>query len=257
MGDSGYTSDEIMSVVAARHLHDRQVCFVGIGLPSEAANLARLTHAPDVVLIYESGTIGTRPEVLPLSIGDGELAEQADLVVAVPEIFAYWLQAGRIDVGFLSAAQIDRYANLNSTVIGDYDHPSVRLPGAGGAPEIALSAGEVIVMLRQNPKTFVTSLDFVTSPGFGRDGKGRHRLRGAGPTTVITDLGVLTPDPDTNELTLVAVHPGVGVDQVKAATGWDLKESPDVRVTDPPTDVELSVLRDLKRRTAEAHTRFR
>ncbi len=176
-------------------------------------------------------------------------------MVPVPEIFAYWLQAGRIDVGFLSAAQIDRYANLNSTVIGDYDHPSVRLPGSGGAPEIALSAGEVIVMLRQNPRAFVTALDFVTSPGFGRDGKGRQRLRGAGPTTVITDLGVLEPDPVTNELTLVAVHPGVEVDQVAAATGWDLRVGSEVEVTDAPTDIELSVLRELKRRTAEAHAR--
>ena len=149
MSDIEYTSDEIMSVVAARSLRDGQVCFVGIGLPSEAANLARLSHAPEVILIYESGTIGTRPDVLPLSIGDGELADRADLVVSVPEVFAYWLQAGRVDVGFLSAAQIDRYGNLNSTVIGDYDEPAVRLPGAGGAPEIASSAGEVIVMLRQ------------------------------------------------------------------------------------------------------------
>ena len=191
MAESTYTSDEIMSVVAARHLRDGQVCFVGIGLPSEAANLARLLHAPEVILIYESGTIGTRPDVLPLSIGDGELADRADLVVSVPEIFSYWLQAGRVDVGFLSAAQIDRFGNLNSTVIGDYDSPKVRLPGAGGAPEIASSAGEVIVMLRQSPRTFVHSVDFVSSVGFGRDGQGRDGHRGAGPTVVITDLGVL------------------------------------------------------------------
>ncbi len=249
-----YTSDEMMSIVAARQLRDRQVCFVGIGLPSEAANLARLTHAPDVVLIYESGTIGTRPEVLPLSIGDGELAEQADLVVSVPETFAYWLQAGRVDVGFLSAAQIDRFGNLNSTVIGDYDSPKVRLPGAGGAPEIASSAGEVIVMLRQTKRTFVSSVDFITSVGYGRNGQGRAENRGAGPSVVITDMGVLQPDQVDNELTLVAVHPGVSVDEVQAATGWSLRVSDDVEVTEAPSESELTVLRDLKARTDRAHT---
>jgi len=254
MSELPYTSDEIMSVVAARHLHDGQVCFVGIGLPSEAANLARLTHAPDVTLIYESGAIGTRPQVLPLSIGDGELAEHADLVVGVPEIFAYWLQAGRVDVGFLSAAQIDRYGNLNSTVIGDYHHPRVRLPGAGGAPEIASSAGEVIVMLRQSRRTFVPVVDFITSVGFGRDGRGRAAHRGAGPRVVITDLGVLEPDPSTNELRLVAVHPGIGVAAAVSATGWDLIVSDDLITTTPPTEEELTVLRDLKRRTVEAHS---
>ena len=251
--ETSYTSDEIMSVVAARHLRNGQVCFVGIGLPSEAANLARLTHAPDVVLIYESGTIGTRPDVLPLSIGDGELAERADLVVSVPEIFAYWLQAGRVDVGFLSSAQIDRFGNLNSTVIGGYDHPEVRLPGAGGAPEIATLAGEVIVMLRQSTRTFVPEVDFVSSLGFGRDGKGRSVESGRGPTVVITDLGVLEPDPDTNELILVAIHPGIDVGEVEAATGWELHGADPVVRTDPPSDVELQVLRDLKERTRAAH----
>lgn len=253
MTDPAYTSDEIMSVVAARHLRDGQVCFVGIGLPSEAANLARLSHAPDVVLIYESGTIGTQPDVLPLSIGDGELAERADLVVGVPEIFAYWLQAGRVDVGFLSAAQIDRYANLNSTVIGAYDHPDVRLPGAGGAPEIASLAGEVIVMLRQSPRTFVSELDFVSSVGFGRDGSGRASHRGKGPTVVITDLGVLEPDPGSNELLLVATHPGVEVSDVVAATGWPLMVAESIATTEPPTVTELGILRDLKERTKTAH----
>lgn len=255
MAEHGYTSDEIMSVVASRHLHGGQVCFVGIGLPSEAANLARLSHAPDVTLIYESGTIGTRPQVLPLSIGDGELAEQADLVVSVPEIFAFWLQAGRVDVGFLSAAQIDRYGNLNSTVVGKYEDPRVRLPGAGGAPEIASSAGEVIVMLRQSARTFVESVDFVSSVGFGRDGEGRMGHRGAGPTVVITDLGVLEPDPRTHELHLVAVHPGIDVDRVVDDTGWPLQVVPQLATTDPPTVDELRILRDLKERTANAHTR--
>lgn len=255
MGEMTHTADEIMSIVAARHLLDGQVCFVGIGLPSEAANLARLTHAPEVVLIYESGTIGTRPDVLPLSIGDGELAEHADLVVSVPEIFAYWLQAGRVDVGFLSAAQIDRYGNLNSTVIGDYARPTVRLPGAGGAPEIASSAGEVIVMLRHTKRTFVESVDFVSSLGFGRGGEGRDGHRGAGPSVVITDLGVLRPDPTTNELELVAVHDGVDVGEVVGSTGWDLRVSDDLTTVDPPTKRELEVLRDLKHRTNVAHSR--
>lgn len=243
-----------MSIVAARQLRDGEVCFVGIGLPSEAANLARLSHAPDVVLIYESGTIGTRPEVLPLSIGDGELAEQADLVVSVPETFAYWLQAGRVDVGFLSAAQIDRYGNLNSTVIGDYEQPKVRLPGGGGAPEIASSAGRVIVMLRHSARTFVEAVDFVSSVGFGRHGEGRAGHRGAGPTVVISDLGVLRPDPDSNELVLVAVYPEVEVDLVRHSTGWDLHVVEDLTLVDPPTDHELAILRRLKKRTSMAYS---
>ena len=253
MADSGYTSDEMMTVTAARHLRDGQVCFVGIGLPSEAANLARLSHAPNVVLIYESGTIGTTPDILPLSIGDGELAETADFVVSVPEVFAYWLQAGRVDVGFLSAAQIDRYGNLNTTVIGAYERPDVRLPGAGGAPEIASSAQEVIVMLRHRRRAFVPEVDFVTSVGFGRSGEGRDGHRGAGPTLVITDLGVLEPDPETHELRLVAVHPGVEVDRVRAETGWDLVVADDLRVTSPPAPDELAMLRELKARTEAAH----
>ncbi|MBA2336701.1 MAG: CoA-transferase subunit beta [Acidimicrobiia bacterium] len=252
-GDPGYTADEMMTVTAARHLYDGQVCFVGIGLPSEAANLARLSHAPDVVLIYESGTIGTRPTVLPLSIGDGELAEHADMVVGVPEVFAYWLQGGRIDVGFLSAAQIDRYGNLNTTVIGDYDHPTTRLPGAGGAPEIASAAGEVIVMLRHSPRAFVPAVDFVTSVGFGRHGEGRGGSPGSGPTVVITDLGTLAPDPVSHRLTLTATHPGVPVERVVAETGWDLEVADDLTTTEPPNPGELATLRQLKARTRQAH----
>ncbi len=250
MSERRYTSDEIMSVVAARQLRNGQVCFVGIGLPSEAANLARLTHAPEVVLIYESGTIGTRPDVLPLSIGDDELADKADLVVSVPEIFGYWLQAGRVDVGFLSAAQIDRFGNLNSTVVGSYDRPRVRLPGAGGAPEIASSAGEVIMMLRQSPRTFVESVDFITSVGFGRSGEGRAGHRGAGPSIVITDLGILEPDPVTHELFLTAVYPDVGPDSVRDASGWDLQLADELAMVPEPTDQELGVLRQLKQRTS-------
>ncbi len=243
-----YTSDEIMTVHAARTLGPRTVCFVGIGLPSTAANLARRLHAPDCVLVYESGCIGAKPSVLPLSIGDGVLAEHADAVVSVPEMFGYWLQGGRIDVGFLSAAQIDRHANLNTTVIGDYRAPTVRLPGAGGAPEIAASCGEVVITIRQNLRTFVDRLDFVTSVGHGDGGDHRQRLglRGKGPTAVITDLGILRPDEQTKELTLMSVHPGIDVDEARAATGWPLRIADDVTITEPPTRAELDTLRSLQ-----------
>jgi glutaconate CoA-transferase subunit B len=238
----------MMAVAASRRLHDGTVCFVGIGLPSKAANLARATHAPGCVLIYESGTIGAKPLNLPLSIGDGELAETAVAVVGVPEIFAYWLQAGRIDVGFLGAAQIDRHGNLNSTVIGDYDHPRVRLPGGGGAPEIAASCKETLVILKQSPRTFVERLDFRTSVGFG-DGPGTREqlgLRGRGVTAVITDLGELEPDPETFELTLARVHPGVTMEKAVAATGWPLRVRPDLEESTPPSDRELEALRALR-----------
>ena len=250
-----YTSDEMMTIAASRMVRNGAVLFVGIGLPSAAANLARLTQAPDTVLIYESGTIGTKPSVLPLSIGDSELAETADAVVSVPEMFAYWLQGGRIDLGFLGAAQIDRYANINSTVIGDYRKPSTRLPGAGGAPEIAASSKEVLITLRHSTRALVAKLDFVTSVGHvdGGDSREKLRLPGKGPTAVITDLGILTPDPVTKELTLTSVHPGVEVDKVIKATGWPLKVADDLRTTAPPTAQELSVLRNLHERTARAH----
>ena len=243
-----FTADEMMTVAAAAQLHDGTVCFVGIGLPSEAANLAAATHAPDCVLIYESGTIGSKPKVLPLSIGDGELAETADAVVSVPEIFNYWLQGGRIDVGFLGAAQIDRFGNINTTVIGDYARPSVRLPGAGGAPEIASLAREIIVVLRQTSRAFVERLDFVTSAGHLEGGDARQQLGlpGAGPTMVLTDLGILTPDPETRELVLTSVHPGRSVDEARAATGWDLRVAAEVGETTAPTDGELAALRRLK-----------
>jgi glutaconate CoA-transferase, subunit B len=224
-------STELMAIEAARRLSNDTVCFVGIGLPSTAANLARATHAPDCVLIYESGTIGAKPTELPLSIGDGELAETADAVVSVPEMFAYWLQGRRIDVGFLGAAQIDKHGNLNSTVIGPYDSPSVRLPGGGGAPEIATNVRDVFVMLRQTPRAFVERLDFRTSVG--------DRVR-----VVVTDLGVL--EPRDGELTLTHVHPGVSVDDVRAATGWELRVADDVRETTPPSDDELQALRALR-----------
>jgi len=227
-----------MAVSAARRLQDGDVCFVGIGLPSLAANLARATHAPNCVLIYESGTIGAKPTELPLSIGDGELAETADAVVSVPEMFAYWLQGERIDIGFLGAAQIDRYGNLNSTVIGAYDDPRVRLPGSGGAPEIATSVRDVFVMLRQSPRSFVEQLDFKTSVG--------DRVR-----VVVTDLGVLEPD-ENGELMLTHVHPGVVPDEVRAATGWALRIADDLAVTEPPSDAELGALRSLRTRGTAA-----
>jgi glutaconate CoA-transferase subunit B len=244
-----------MTVAAARLLGDDDVCFVGIGLPSAACNLARLTHAPRITLVYESGTIGTRPGVLPLSIGDGELCETALATVSVPEIFRYWLQGGRISVGFLGAAQIDRHCNLNTTVVGAYHHPRVKLPGAGGAPEIASGCREVFVVLPQTPRAFVARLDFVTSFGHGDGGDHRARLGLAtkGPTKVITDLCILEPDPDTKELAVTSLHPGVSADQVRAATGWPVHFAAQVGETVPPTDHELAVLRDLHRRTAEAH----
>jgi glutaconate CoA-transferase subunit B len=248
MTADGYTADEMMTVTAARTLHAGMTCFVGIGLPSAAANLARATRAPNLVLIYESGTIGAKPGALPLSIGDGILAQTADAVVSVPEIFNYWLQPGRIDVGFLGAAQIDKFGNINTTVIGpDYARPRVRLPGAGGAPEIAASCREVIVVLRQNLRAFVERVDFITSVGFG-DGPGtreRLGLTGAGPQKIITDLGVLEPDPQTCEFMLSGVYPEVSVSEVKDRTGWDLRVSPDLERIPAPDSAELGALRAL------------
>jgi glutaconate CoA-transferase subunit B len=238
-----YTAEEMMAVAAARRLADGTVCFVGIGLPSRAANLARATHAPDCVLIYESGAIGAKPRHLPLSIGDGELAETADAVVSVPEIFSYWLQGGRIDVGFLGAAQIDAHGNLNSTVIGEYERPKVRLPGAGGAPEIAAWCRETFVMLRQTPRTFVERLDFLTSVGQPPDA---GRRGGVGVTCVVTDLGVLEPDPETRVLTMTELYPDVTADDAREATGWDLRIAADIRPVQPPASEELEALRALK-----------
>jgi glutaconate CoA-transferase subunit B len=228
-----WSADEMMTVAAARCLAGGEVCFVGIGLPSTAANLARLTHAPDLVLVYESGTIGAKPRTLPLSIGDGELAETADAVVSVPEIFNYWLQAGRIDVGFLGAAELDRRGDINTTVIGPYAAPTVRLPGAGGAPEIAASCRRVIVVVRQSTRTFVERVGFRTSTG--------ERV-----ATVITDLGVLERDRDRQELVLTRLHPGASVDDARFATGWHLRVADDLATTPPPTAVELAVLRRLE-----------
>jgi len=253
MATSPPPTDAVMIVNAARQLGalaaaGRPVCFVGIGLPSTAANLARRLYTPSPVLVYESGCIGSKPHRLPLSIGDGELAETADAVVSVPEIFAYWLQAGRIDVGFLGGAQLDKFGNINSTVIGDYDDPRTRLPGAGGAPEIAASAGAVMVIMRQSTRAFVERCDFRSSIGFG-DGPGdreRLGLRGGGVRWVITDLGVLEPDPKSCELTVTALHPGVTRDQIIEATGWTLRFADDVTTTADPTEDELSELQALQ-----------
>jgi glutaconate CoA-transferase, subunit B len=230
------TPEEVMTIHAARELRDGQVCLVGVGPPNAAANLARRLHAPGCVLVYESGAIGAKPLRLPLSIGDDDLAATADELVSVPEMFAYWIGAGRIDVGFLGAAQIDRRGNINTTVIGSYDHPDVRLPGAGGAPEIAAAAREVIVMARHSPRTFVERLDFVTSLG-----------RGDGAFTVITDLGVLRPGED-GELELAALYAGVEVPHVLESTGWPLRVREPLQVTEPPTEAELAELRALRAR---------
>jgi len=246
--EAAYTADEMMTVSAARALRDGMTCFVGIGLPSAAANLARATHAPGLVLIYESGTIGAKPGQLPLSIGDGMLAETADAVVGVPEIFNYWLQPGRIDAGFLGAAQIDKFGNINTTVIGgEYAQPKVRLPGAGGAPEIAASCREVIVVVRQSSRSFVERVDFVTSVGYGAGPGDRERLglTGAGPKKIITDLGILEPDPETLEFTMTGLYPGVTAQAVRERTGWDLAVVEDPGVIAAPTAAELAALRQL------------
>lgn len=250
-----YSPDEMMTVSAARMLRNGAVCFVGIGLPSTAANLARLTHAPDAVLVYESGPIGAKPPVLPLSIGDGNLAETADTVVSTPEIFRYWLQGGRIDVGFLGAAQLDRFANINTTVVGQYAKPKARLPGAGGAPEITSSAREVLIVVKQSKKTLVEKLDFVTSVGFltGGDSRERAGLRGKGPMAVITDLCILRPDPVTKELTVASIHPGVDRETITENTEWKIQFDANCAETERPRAEELLVLRELKARTAAAH----
>ncbi|MGV8844759.1 MAG: CoA-transferase subunit beta [Pseudomonas sp.] len=252
---SAYSTNEMMTVAAARRLNNGAVCFVGIGLPSKAANLARLTSSPDVVLIYESGPIGVKPTVLPLSIGDGELAETADTVVPTGEIFRYWLQGGRIDVGFLGAAQVDKFGNINTTVIGDYHHPKVRLPGAGGAPEIAGSAKQVLIILKQSHRTFVDMLAFITSVGFGEGGDHRKQLGlpGAGPVGIITDLCIMEPEAGSNEFIVTTLHPGVTREQVIEATGWAIRFAADLAVSEVPTEVELTALRALEARTAAAH----
>jgi glutaconate CoA-transferase, subunit B len=252
---ASFSANEMMTIVAARALRNQDVCFVGIGAPSAACNLARLTHAPDITLIYESGTIGARPTVLPLSIGDGELCETALATVSVPEMFRYWLQGGRITVGFLSGAQMDRYANLNTTVVGSYERPKVRLPGGGGAPEIASSCHEIFITIPMSRRTFVDQLPFITSLGHGT-GRGSREalgLKTRGPTRIMTDLCVLEPDPESSELMVTSLHPGVTQDAARAACGWALRFSDRLATTAEPTQQELQVLRDLQARSAAAH----
>jgi glutaconate CoA-transferase subunit B len=250
-----YTPTEMMTVAAARALRPSDVCFVGIGMPSAACNLARLTHAPDITLIYESGTLATKPSILPLSIGDGELCDTALTTVSVPEMFRYWLQGGRITVGFLGGAQIDRYANLNTTVVGPYAKPKTRLPGGGGAPEIATSCGEIYIIMSQSKRGFVDKLDFVTSLGHGEGGDHRARLgvKTKGPTKLITDLCVFEPDAQTREMTVVSIHPGVTREQIDGNTGWKVRYADRIAETPPPTTAELSTLREIHARTKKAH----
>ncbi len=250
-----FTPDEMMTIAASRALKNTDVCFVGIGAPSAACNVARLTHAPDITLIYESGTIGTRPDVLPLSIGDGELCETAVTTVSVPEMFRYWLQGGRITVGFLGAAQLDRFGNINTTVIGPYGQPRTRLPGGGGAPEIATSCQQVYITLKQSKRGMVEKIDFFTSFGHGDGGNARERLgiTTKGPTLLITDLAVWKPDPATKEFTVVSLHPGVTREQVQETCGWTVKFAETLDETPAPTELELETLRALKARTAKAH----
>jgi glutaconate CoA-transferase subunit B len=250
-----FTPTEMMTVAASRALKSEDVCFVGIGMPSAACNLARLTHAPGITLIYESGTIATKPAVLPLSIGDGELCDTALTTVSVPEMFRYWLQGGRMTVGFLGGAQIDRYANLNTTVVGPYDKPKVRLPGGGGAPEIAIACGEIFIIMSHGRRGFVEKLDFVTSLGHGEGGDHRARLgvKSKGPTRLITDLCVFEPDRLTKEMTVVSIHPGVTRDDIDRNTGWKVKYAADAATTPAPSAEELTILRELHARTKRGH----
>ncbi len=259
------TPKEMMTIAASRMLTNDDVCFVGIGAPSAACNLARLTHAPDITLIYESGTIGTKPDRLPLSIGDGELHDTALTTVSVPEMFQYWLQGGRITVGFLGAAQLDRRGNLNTTVIGSYASPKVRLPGGGGAPEIATQAREIFITAEQSRRTFVEKLDFMTSLGHGAFGenRGAYGVHTKGPTRLVTDLAVWemqdqdgrpahepTFDPTKAEFTVVSLYEGVSRTDIENSIGWVPRFATDITTTPPSTAQELETLRDLQARSA-------
>jgi glutaconate CoA-transferase, subunit B len=242
-----YTPAEMMTAVAARELHDGEVVFVGIGLPNLACNLARATHAPNLVLIYESGAVGAVPERLPVSIGDPALVTGSLMVCSMADVFQSLLQNGRIEVGFLGGAQIDRYGNINTTVVGDYAHPTVRLPGSGGAAEIAIHAKRTVVISRLDRRAFPESVDFVTSPGHRTKGQTRRQLGmpGAGPTKVVTDKAILEPDPASGELMLSALYPGVDVAKVTAGIGWELSCAGRLSQVDPPTGRELDLLRQV------------
>jgi glutaconate CoA-transferase subunit B len=241
-----YSSSEMMAVAASRLLRDGDVVFVGIGLPNLACNLARRTHAPNLNLVYEAGVIGAQPARLPLSIGDPTLVSGAAAVCSMYEIFAFYLQNGKIDVGFLGGAQIDRFGNVNATVIGSYDRPKVRLPGSGGSAEIAAWAKRTYFITPHQARRFPEKCDFVTGAGFlsGRAERVAKGVSGGGPQAVVTDLGILTPEDETGELVLTALHPGATVDQATKNTGWPLKVADDLKTTEPPTDEELRLLRE-------------
>lgn len=239
---------DMMTICAARQLTSDDVCFVGIGAPSAACNLARLTHAPGIVLIYESGTLGAAPSRLPLSIGDGELCETALTTVSVPEMFRYWLQGGRIDIGFLGAAQVDKFGNINTTVVGHYASPEVRLPGSGGAQEIATSCGRTFIVGKQSRRSMVDRLDFCTSFGHGEGGDHRRRigLTTEGPALLVTDYAIWKPDPVTKEFTVVSIHPGRTREDVEESCGWQVRFAETIEATPPATEEELSVLHALR-----------
>jgi glutaconate CoA-transferase subunit B len=241
-----WSKSEMLVVAGARALEGRRVCFVGIGLPNIAVALAQRTVAPEIELVYESGVYGARPARLPLSIGDPCLVTGATAAMSMVELFGYYLQGGLVDVGFLGAAQLDRFGNINTTVIGDYTQPKVRLPGSGGACEIAINAREVFVLMRQSARSFVERIDFRTSPGNlgGAALRAEQGWQGRGPSVVVTDLGRYRFDPDTGEMVLAATHPGVAVDEVRAATGWDLRVADDLQVTPDPTAEELRLIRE-------------
>src|SRR4051812_17837362 len=245
----GFSKSEMMIVAAARELAGQHVCFVGVGLPNIAVNLAQRTVAPDLQLVYESGVFGARPARLPLSIGDPTIVTGALAAMSMLELFGYYLQRGLVDVGFLGAAQIDRYGNINTTVIGDYARPVTRLPGSGGACEIAINARQVFVIMRQSRRSFVETIDFRTSPGNLGGAEQAERIRreggwlGRGPTVVVTDLGIYHFD-ETGEMRLDALHPGATVEQVKDTIGWDVAIAPDLSETSAPTDAELRLIRE-------------
>jgi glutaconate CoA-transferase subunit B len=251
MGDTatGFSRSEMMIVAAARALEGQRVCFVGVGLPNIAVNLAQRTVAPDLEMVYEAGVFGARPARLPLSIGDPTIVTGSTAVVSMLELFGYYLQGGLIDVGFLGAAQIDRFGNINTTVIGEYAHPKTRLPGSGGACEIAINARQVFVIMRQSARSFVEAIDFRTSPGNLGGAEQAERIRreggwlGHGPMVVVTDLGIYHFD-ETGEMRLDSLHPGASLDAVRETIGWKIKVAADLAATPPPTAEELRLVRE-------------
>jgi glutaconate CoA-transferase, subunit B len=243
---TGCTPKELMIASASRELHEGEVVFVGIGLPNVACNLAVRTHAPNLTMIYESGAVGTRPERLPISIGDPALVTSSLSICSLLDVFHLYLQGGLIDVGFLGGAQVDRYGNINSTVIGEYEHPKVRLPGSGGACEIALHAKRLMIVTPQTKRAFPERVDFITSPGFLDGGEARQRLGmpGGGPQVIITDKGIYRPHPETLEMMLVSMHPGVTLEEIRDTLGWDVFVSSECSVTAEPDEKDLAVLRE-------------